>query len=212
MPMRGYEEEWVPKTKLGRQVAEGKIKSMEEVLESGLPIKESRIVDFFLPNLSDEILDINMVQRMTDSGRRVKYRVLVVIGDKEGFVGLGQAKDAQVAASIRKAIINAKLNLIKVERGCGSWECDCGLEHSVPIEVMGKSGSVRVTLKPAPMGLGLACGKTAKKVLEFAGIKDVWTSSKGLTRTTINFAKATFNALKQIDTMRTPATAVTVAE
>ena len=207
MAMRGYETEWIPTTKLGRLVAEGKIKNMEEAMESGLPIRESRIVDFLLPDLSDEILDINMVQRMTDSGRRVKYRVLVVIGDKEGFVGLGQAKDSQVASSIRKAIVNAKLNLIKVNRGCGSWECDCGLGHSVPFEVMGKSGSVRVTLKPAPMGLGLACGKTAKKVLEFAGIEDVWTKSKGLTRTTINFAKATFDALKQIDTMRTPAVA-----
>ena len=207
MQRNNYEQEWIPKTKLGKLVAEGKIKSMEEVLESGLPIREHQIVDHLLPDLSDEILDINMVQRMTDSGRRVKYRVLVVIGNKEGYVGLGQAKDNQVASSIRKAIVDAKLNLIKVDRGCGSWECDCGLGHSVPFEVMGKSGSVRITLKPAPMGLGLACGETAKKVLEFAGIRDVWTNSKGLTRTTINFAKATFNALKQMDTMRVPAAA-----
>lgn len=199
------EEEWIPKTKLGKLVAGGKIKTMEEALESGLPIRESQIVDVLLSDLEDEILDINMVQRMTDSGRRVKYRVLVVIGDKEGFVGLGQAKDSQVASSIRKAIVDAKLNLIKIQRGCGSWECDCGTGHSVPFEVVGKSGSVRITLKPAPMGLGLACGETAKKVLEFAGIKDVWTNSKGLTRTTINFAKATFNALKETNTKRIPA-------
>ncbi|MDY6958158.1 MAG: 30S ribosomal protein S5 [Halobacteriota archaeon] len=199
-----FEEEWVPTTKLGRLVADEKITTIEEALASGLPLREHSIVDILVPDLRDEILDINMVQRMTDSGRRVKFRVIVAIGNENGFVGVGQARDAQVGPSIRKAINNAKLNLIKINRGCGSWECDCGEEHSIQFEVTGNSGSVEVTLKPAPMGLGLACGETAKKVLELGGVKDVWATSSGRTRTTMNFAKATFDALKMTTTMKLP--------
>jgi small subunit ribosomal protein S5 len=196
-------EEWVPLTGLGTQVLAGKISGIDEVLESGRPIKEPQIVDYFLPDLEDEVLDINMVQRMTDSGRRVKFRCVVVVGNKDGYIGFGQAKDAQVGNAIKKAIGEAKLNLIKVKRGCGSWECGCGQLHSIPVEVTGKAGSVRVTLKPAPQGIGLVTGDIGKKVLELAGIKDVWSFSSGQTRTTINFAKATFEALKQTNLIRT---------
>ncbi|WP_094228584.1 30S ribosomal protein S5 [Methanolobus psychrotolerans] len=199
-----YEEEWVPQTRLGILVQEGQITSMDEAIESGLPIRESNIIDILLPDLVDEVLDINMVQRMTDSGRRVKFRATVIVGNGNGFVGLGQGKDVQVGPAIRKAISNAKINIIKVTRGCGSWECACGLGHTVPSEVRGKAGSVIVELKPAPRGLGLAAGDTARKVLEKAGIKDVWTRTEGTTRTTLNFAKATFNALQNAGTVRVP--------
>lgn len=198
------EEEWIPQTRLGKLVQEGQITSMDEAIDSGLPLRESRIVDILLPNLEDEVLDINMVQRMTDSGRRVKFRATVIVGNGDGFVGLGQAKDNQVGPAIRKAIDNAKINLVRVKRGCGSWECACGLNHTVPSEVKGKAGSVIVVLMPAPRGLGLAAGGTAKKVLEKAGIRDVWTRTEGTTRTTLNFAKATFNALQGTGTVKHP--------
>jgi small subunit ribosomal protein S5 len=201
--MAWEQEEWVPLTGLGREVAAGQISSIDEVLISGRPIKEPQIVDYFLTDLEDEVLDINMVQRMTDSGRRVKFRCVVVVGNKNGYIGFGQAKDNQVGAAIAKAIGNAKTNLIKVKRGCGSWECGCGAEHSIPLEVSGKSGSVRVTLKPAPQGIGLVTGDIGKKVLELAGIKDVWSFTSGHTRTTINYAKATFDALKETNRIRT---------
>jgi len=110
-----YEEEWVPQTRLGKLVQEGQITSMDEAIESGLPIRESNIIDILLPDLEDEVLDINMVQRMTDSGRRVKFRATVIVGNGNGFVGLGQAKDVQVGPAIRKAISNAKINIIKVK-------------------------------------------------------------------------------------------------
>ena len=87
------------------------------------------------------------------------------------------------------------MNLMKVKRGCGSWECGCGQGHTVPYMVTGESGSVRVVLIPAPRGLGIAAGETSKKVMDMAGIKDVWTRTAGSTRTTLNFAKATYNAL-----------------
>ncbi|MDI6718109.1 MAG: 30S ribosomal protein S5 [Methanomicrobiales archaeon] len=195
-------EEWVPLTGLGKMVARGEIASIDEVLESGKPIKEPQIVDAFLPDLEDEVLDITMVQRMTDSGRRVKFRTVVVVGNRNGYIGLGQAKDNQVGDAIKKAIDDAKMNLIKVRRGCGSWECACVTPHSLPFEVTGRAGSVRVTLKPAPQGIGLVTGDIAKKVLELAGLKDVWTFTSGHTRTTINFAMATYDALAKTNQVR----------
>jgi len=198
------EDEWVPKTRLGKLVADGQITTMEDALKSRLPLREPQIVDTLLSGLEDEVLDINMVQRMTDSGRRVKFRATVIVGNGDGYVGIGQGKDVQVGSAIKKAINEAKLNIKYVKRGCGSWECDCGKEHSVPFEATGKIGSVVVTLIPAPRGLGIAAGNTAKKVLEKAGIKDVWTQTFGTTRTTLNFAKATFKALNNVSTMRMP--------
>jgi len=196
------QEEWVPLTGLGKQVARGEIASIDEVLDSGKPIKEPQIVDAFLPDLEDEVLDITMVQRMTDSGRRVKFRTVVVVGNRNGYIGFGQAKDNQVGDAIKKAIADAKLNIVKVRRGCGSWECGCEAAHSIPFEVTGRAGSVRVTLKPAPQGIGLVTGDIAKKVLQLAGIKDAWTFTSGHTRTTINFAKATYDALKRTNKVR----------
>lgn len=198
-----YETKWVPSTRLGHLVSEGEVTSMDEVLASGLPLKEPQIVDTLFTELKEEVLDINMVQRMTDSGRRVKFRATVVVGNEDGFIGMGQGKDVQVGPAIRKAIDSAKISMVSVKRGCGSWECGCGTEHTVPFEVVGKMGSVKVILKPAPRGLGLAAGGTAKVVMQLAGIKDVWTRTEGQTRTTLNFAKATYEALKQTAIVRT---------
>jgi small subunit ribosomal protein S5 len=199
---KGTEVEWVPQTRLGKLVKEGQVTTMNEALESGLPIRESKIVDALIPEIRDEVLDINMVQRMTDSGRRVKFRATVIVGNGDGFIGIAEGKDVQVGIAIRKAIDTAKMNIKSIKRGCGSWECGCGLGHTVPFTVMGKVGSVTVELKPAPRGLGLASGGTAKKVLEIAGIKDVWARATGETRTTLNYARATYDALIRTTTMK----------
>jgi small subunit ribosomal protein S5 len=190
-------EEWIPRTRLGKLVAEESIKTIDDAIASGLPLKEPEIVDALLSNLEDEVLEISMVQRMTDSGRRTKFRVTAVVGNRDGYVGVGVGKASQVAPAIQKAINNAKLSISKVQRGCGSWECGCGGVHSIPYKVMGNVGSVRVTLVPGPKGLGLVAGDIAKKVLELAGVKDVWTFTTGNTRSTINFARAVYEALKQ---------------
>ena len=106
------------------------------------------------------------------------------------------------ASTIRKAIQNAKLNVIQVQRGNGSWESGRGEGTSVPFKVTGRAGSTRITLLPAPTGKGLVIGDTGRQVLTLAGVTDVWSRSKGQTRTTINFAQATFNALKQLNAHR----------
>jgi small subunit ribosomal protein S5 len=170
---------------------------MADALNTGLPLREPEIVDVLIPEVNDEVIDVNMVQRMTDSGRRVKFVISVAVGNNDGFVGFGQAKGKEVGSSIRKAINNAKLNVIEIRRGCGSWECGCRKPHTVPFAVKGKSGSVEITLKPAPHGIGLATGNVAKKILTLAGVKDCWAFTRGKTKTTVNYAKAVFNALEQ---------------
>lgn len=188
---------WQPRTATGKEVKDGKISNISEILRRGQRPREPEIVDALVPNLQEEILGINMVQRMHKSGRRTKYRVMAVVGNKNGIVGVAHASTREVGPSIRKAVTAAKLSVIEVARGCGSWECGCGRPHSIPFEVTGQSSSVYVTLKPAPRGLGLATADVPKIILRLAGIEDVWTQSKGQTRTTLNFALATFDALKQ---------------
>jgi len=194
--------EWEPKTKLGKLVRSGSIKTMADALKTGLPVREPEIIDVLLPELEDEVIDVNMVQRMTDSGRRIKFVITVAVGNKDGFVGFGQAKGKEVGSSIRKAIDNAKLNMIGIRRGCGSWECGCKKPHTVPFAVKGKSGSVEITLKPAPHGIGLATGNVAKKILTLAGVNDCWAFTRGKTKTTVNYAKAVFDALGKNAEMR----------
>ena len=197
---------WEPKTRLGRKVAEGEITSMEQALESGLPLREPEIVDQLLPGLDDEVLDINMVQRMTDSGRRVKFRCVCAVGNRDGFVGYAEGRDDQVGGAIQKAIEVAKLNIIKVERGSGSWEDRSDKPHSLARRTKGKAGSVTVELIPAPLGLGLAASETVRKVLELDGVENAWTKSFGNTRTTLNLAKATYTALENASQARGPRT------
>jgi small subunit ribosomal protein S5 len=189
--------EWVPKTKLGRMVKEGRILSIKEIFDQNLVIREPEIVDYLLPNLKHEVLDVTIVQKQTDAGEVSKFRVVVVVGNFDGYVGLGVGKAKQIRQAIDKAIREAKLNITPVRRGCGSWVCSCTDPHSVPFRTEGKSGSVRITLVPAPKGTGLVAGDVAKVVLRYAGINDVWTWSKGETRTTINFAYAAFDALRK---------------
>ena len=189
--------QWTPKTKLGRMVLAGELTTMGQAIETGLPVREPEIVDILLPETEDEVLDVNMVQRMTDSGRRVNFVITCVVGNKDGFVGLGRARGREVGPSIRRAIDAAKINMIQVKRGCGSWECGCMRAHSLPFKVTGRSGSVEVTLKPAPQGVGLAVGDVAKSILRLAGITDAWGFTKGHTKTTVNYALAAFDALRQ---------------
>jgi len=199
---RGIEKYWVPRTKLGLMVRDGDLTSMEQVLDSGHILREPEIVDILLGELQDEVIDVNMVQRMTDSGRRVRFAVTVAVGNENGYLGLGRAHGREVGPTIRKAIDIAKLNIFSLKRGCGSWECGCENPHSIPFRTHGKSGSVEVTFMPAPKGVGLAAGDVAKKILKLGGIRDLWATTKGQTQTTINYATAVYTALVNLSKMR----------
>jgi len=195
-------EAWEPKTQVGRMVKEGEITDIDYILDKGLPILEPEIVDALLPDITEDVIDVTLVQRMHKSGRRARFRATVVVGNKNGYVGVGMGKAKEVGPAIRKAIAQAKLSIIRVKKGCGSWECGCGRPHSIPYAVRGRCSSVKIEILPAPRGVGLVAGDVAKTVLRLAGIKDVWTKTFGDTRTTYNFAMATFDALNKLNRVR----------
>jgi small subunit ribosomal protein S5 len=185
-------------------VKEGQISSIEDLFQLGLPIREPQIIDVLLPDLQEEVIDINLVQKQTDAGEKSRFKATVIVGTDAGYVGIGEGKAKEIGPAIRKAILRAKINLTPVRRGCGSWECGCRDPHSVPFKVDGKTGSVRVTLIPAPKGVGLVAADTIKVVLRLAGIHDVWSRTRGNTRTTINFAHAVYEALRKSHRIMSP--------
>lgn len=203
---RGVEAGWTPRTTIGKLVQEGKITSLEEIFIQGQRVLESEIVDVLLPNLQESVLGIGLVQKQTDAGERSRFKAVVVVGDPEGYIGIGLGKAKQVRTAIAKATVQAKLVVIPIRRGCGSWECGCTIQHSLPFKVIGKCGSVEVELYPGPRGLGLVGGEVVKTMLNLAGIRDCWTKTYGATNTLTSIAYAIYGALKQSYTM------VTVAE
>ena len=198
------EEGWVPRTRLGKMIHEGQISSMEEVFMEGLKIREPEIVDILLPDLQEEVINIGLVQKQTDAGEKSRFRAIVVVGNRDGYVGLGSGKAQQVRTAIEKAAIDARLNINPVRRGCGSWECGCGKTHSFPFQVRGKCSGVDIVLIPGPRGLGLVANEAAKIILELAGVNDCWTRSYGSTRTVPSFAYAIFDALRKTYSLVTP--------
>jgi small subunit ribosomal protein S2e len=201
-PGKDSEKEWVPVTKLGRLVKDGKIKSMEEIYLHSLPVKEYQIIDHFFPKLTDEVMKIMSVQKQTQAGQRTRFKAFVVIGDMNGHVGLGVKCAKEVATAIRGAIINAKLSIIPVRRGY--WGSNMGEPHTVPMKVTGKCGSSNIRLVPAPRGTGIVAAPATKRLLQLAGIQDCYTSASGKTRTLGNFVQACFEAIKKTYSFITP--------
>jgi len=213
---RAPQVEWIPRTELGKKVAAGEVTSIDDIFANGWKIKESQIVDRLLPDLRSEIIFMGgspgkgggikrtptrRTVRMHSSGRRYKISACAIVG-RPGYIGLGKATAKEHDVAINKAINFAKLSLIKVKRGCGSWQCGCGENHSVPIKIIGKEGSVKVTLIPAPKGIGLAIGEEEKKLMRIAGVKDIWSKTQGDTRRRLNYAKAIINAFKNTNKIR----------
>lgn len=201
---REVSESWMPTTYLGKMVQEGKISSIEEVFMEGLKIRESEVVDLLLPDLQEEVITINLVQKQTDAGEKSRFKAIVAVGNRDGYIGLGGGKARQVRTAIEKAATNARLNISFVRRGCGSWECGCEKQHSLPFRTKGKRGGVEIVLIPGPRGLGLVANEPAKIILGLAGIKDCWTRSFGSTRTIPSFAYAVFDALNKTYSLVTP--------
>lgn len=197
-------EQWIPKTRLGKMVREGKITSITEVFLSGSPIRESEIVDILLPDLQEEVININLVQKQTDAGERSRFKAIVAVGNNDGYIGLGAGKASQVRSAIQKAAVDARLKIIPVRRGCGSWECGCGKNHSLQFQVEGRCGGVRIRIIPGPRGLGLVASEVSSVILKLAGINDCWTKSFGSTRTIPSFAFAVYDGLKKTYGLRTP--------
>jgi len=185
-------------------VKEGLIKKIEDIFLFSMPIKESSIVDHFFKGeeLKDEVMKIMPVQKQTSAGQRTRFKAFVIVGDKAGHIGLGVKCAKEVAHAIKGGIIAAKMSLIPVRRGF--WGDRIGDVHTVPAKTHGKCGSVSVRIIPAPRGTGIVAAPAPKKVIEFAGITDAYTSASGHTACKGNFVKATFAALKKTYTYLTP--------
>ena len=197
-------EGWMPRTRLGKMILEGRISSIEEVFMDGSKIREPEIVDVLLPDVQEEVINISLVQKQTDAGEKSRFKAIVAVGNRDGYVGLGSGKAKQVRTAIQKAAVDARLNIIPVRRGCGSWECGCGKPHSLPFQVRGKCGGVEIVLIPGPRGLGIVASEATKVILGLAGVKDCWTKSYGSTRTVPSFAFAIFGALRKTYSLVTP--------
>jgi small subunit ribosomal protein S5 len=146
--------------------------------------------------LKDQVVAINRVTKVVKGGKNLSFAALVVVGDPSaGVVGYGSGKAKEVPQAIRKAIESAKKNLVKVNL----------TQTSIAHLVLGRYGSGKVLLKPAPEGTGVIAGGAVRAVMTSAGVQNVLTKSIGTTNPH-NVIKATFDALKQLKTREGVAT------
>lgn len=203
---------WKPKTELGKKVKAGEIKDICQVLSAGKKIMEKEIVEALLPELESDFLLIGQAkgkfgggkrrmfkqtQKKSREGNKPHFSCMAVVGNRNGYVGVGLGSSKDTLPSREKSVRNAKLNIIQISRGCGSWACGCKEPHSIPFEVSGRCGSVRIRLIPAPKGAGLCVENELQKVMRLAGIKDVWSKSSGQTRKKGNMITACMKALEK---------------
>ena len=140
-------------------------------------------------DLREELVTLNRVSKTVKGGRIARFAAVMVVGDENGHVGYGIGKAAEVPEAVRKAVEDAKKNMIEVSLN----------DTTIPHEVLGEFGAGKVLLKPAPKGTGIIAGKTVRVVMEMAGIKNI--RSKCLrSNNPVNVVKATFEGLKMLRT------------
>lgn len=140
--------------------------------------------------LKEKVVAINRVAKVVKGGRTFRFSAVVVVGDEQGHVGVGNGKAAEVPDAIKKAIEDAKKNLVEVPV----------VGTTIPHEYVGKFGSASVILKPAAEGTGVIAGGSVRPVLELAGYKDIRTKVNG-TNNPRNVVYATINALENMSTI-----------
>ena len=140
--------------------------------------------------LEEQVVEIKSVVKVNKGGRQRRFSATVVVGDRHGQVGLGMGKANEVGDAVKKAIQDANKNLIKIPLTD---------DRTIAYEVIGERGAARVLLRPAAAGTGVIAGGAVRAVLELAGIRDILSKSLG-SRTKLNMATATINALKSVKT------------
>jgi len=135
----------------------------------------------------EKIIEIRRTSKVTKGGKNLSFRVVAIVGNKNGKVGLGIGKAREVPEAIRKAISAAKRNIVEVPV----------INGTIPHEVIGRQDASKVLLKPAAPGTGIIAGGTVRAVVELAGIQNILTKSLGSTNP-LNLALATMNGLKNL--------------
>ena len=139
----------------------------------------------------EQVVQIRRVTKVVKGGKKLSFRAIVIVGNKEGQVGMGVAKAAEVIVAIQKAIADGRKNLITVPI----------FKTTIPHMITGKSGAGSVVLKPASQGTGVIAGGAVRAVLELCGIENILSKSLG-SKSPLNAANATLNALKELRTFK----------
>lgn len=145
------------------------------------------IIDPSTLDLEDRVVEINRVTKVVKGGRNLRFAALVVVGDRNGHVGMGTGKAQEVPEAIRKAVEDAKNNLIEVPL----------VDTTIPHEVIGVHGGGKVMLQPAVAGSGVSAGGPIRAILELAGVEDVSSKSLG-SSSAINMVRATLDGIQKL--------------
>lgn len=139
----------------------------------------------------EQVVQIRRVTKVVKGGKKLSFRAIVIVGNKKGQVGMGVAKAAEVIVAIQKAIADGRKNLITVPV----------FKTTIPHMITGRSGAGNVVLKPASQGTGVIAGGAVRAVLELCGIENILSKSLG-SKSPLNAANATLNALKELRTFK----------
>ncbi len=172
------------------ETAEAPVEATENKKESGKarkPRRDSRRPEKVSDGLEKRMVSLNPITKVTKGGKTMRYDALMVVGDKNGKVGIGLAKANDVTNAIEKATLVAKKNMINV----------CIDGTTIPHDIIGKFGTTKVIMMPSPEGKGIIAGGAVRDVVELAGIKDITTKLYG-SNNPINCVKATFEGLKAL--------------
>lgn len=140
--------------------------------------------------LNERVVYINRVAKTVKGGKRIRFSILIAVGDGEGKVGIGMGKAREISEAVRKGMEDAKKNMIVVKRN----------GKTIPHPVMGHFGSASVLLRPASDGTGVIAGSVVRAIMELGGIKDVMTKVVGRTSNPVNVARATLAAVAALRT------------